>query len=464
MAQYSDGLAAGLANGLRDVQQRGGDVDDADVDRLIADVGDESVDVDDDDEGGEDDEEEDEEEEERGVHVQHDEEGDHGDDIDEDDDDMMDRISSSPSIEDGEFSSPFSSSTLGSSCPETWPPRADALGGCRDGNADANANANADANEDADVEAGDSYLGPPSCCGNSKAFPCSSSSLAVPASTILFSDLSLEPRRHHYHHHHNYHHHHHHPNGYLDHGPATPTATTDDDTETSSGYNDIDNDNEGNDSDNDVYDAEDEGHDAVEDEKSESDAELDRVVATTDGLVQVEEAVLVLAEDCNDHGNDDDFDYDSIDSSYDDTDGPSDKDDDAPLPHLVTLLFVDTGWASTCLQVAEEIDFDFVHALHTFVATVEGQANATKGDTMVLLDDSNSYWWLVRVVKDSSIGERPRRGRKEKNKLTVSPGYLPAEHVETPIERLARYNKHRNIDVCDTFPRPPNTVGTFRAG
>lgn len=45
-----------------------------------------------------------------------------------------------------------------------------------------------------------------------------------------------------------------------------------------------------------------------------------------------------------------------------------------------------------------------MYALHTFVATVEGQANATKGDTMVLLDDSNSYWWLVRVVKDSSIG------------------------------------------------------------
>ncbi|KAL2024493.1 hypothetical protein VTK56DRAFT_8304 [Thermocarpiscus australiensis] len=77
----------------------------------------------------------------------------------------------------------------------------------------------------------------------------------------------------------------------------------------------------------------------------------------------------------------------------------------------------------------EDIDFDFVYALHTFVATVEGQANATKGDTMVLLDDSNSYWWLVRVVKDSSIG------------------YLPAEHIETPTERLARLNKHRNIDL-----------------
>ncbi|KAI8634671.1 hypothetical protein F5Y19DRAFT_120699 [Xylariaceae sp. FL1651] len=91
--------------------------------------------------------------------------------------------------------------------------------------------------------------------------------------------------------------------------------------------------------------------------------------------------------------------------------------------------FIDSGWGDECLRDSEDIDFEFVYALHTFVATVEGQANATKGDTMVLLDDSNSYWWLVRVVKDSSIG------------------YLPAEHIETPTERLARLNKHRNIDV-----------------
>ncbi|KAI0971774.1 hypothetical protein F4678DRAFT_472271 [Xylaria arbuscula] len=95
--------------------------------------------------------------------------------------------------------------------------------------------------------------------------------------------------------------------------------------------------------------------------------------------------------------------------------------------------FIDSGWGGECLQDAEDIDFEFVYALHTFVATVEGQANATKGDTMVLLDDSNSYWWLVRVVKDSSIG------------------YLPAEHIETPTERLARLNKHRNIDLSATM-------------
>ncbi len=67
-------------------------------------------------------------------------------------------------------------------------------------------------------------------------------------------------------------------------------------------------------------------------------------------------------------------------------------------------MFVISAWDSECLHNIEDIDFEFVYALHTFMATVEGQANATKGDTMVLLDDSNSYWWLVRVVKDSSIG------------------------------------------------------------
>lgn len=31
-------------------------------------------------------------------------------------------------------------------------------------------------------------------------------------------------------------------------------------------------------------------------------------------------------------------------------------------------------------------------------------------------------------------------------------GYLPAEHIETPTERLARLNKHRNLDVCFDAP------------
>jgi hypothetical protein len=82
-----------------------------------------------------------------------------------------------------------------------------------------------------------------------------------------------------------------------------------------------------------------------------------------------------------------------------------DEDDNYEIPYAADSRFIDSGWGGECLRETEDIDFEFVYALHTFVATVEGQANATKGDTMVLLDDSNSYWWLVRVVKDSSIGE-----------------------------------------------------------
>jgi hypothetical protein len=126
-------------------------------------------------------------------------------------------------------------------------------------------------------------------------------------------------------------------------------------------------------------------------------------------------------EECyfDDRSSGDERDSGEIDSNWDDEDdndyrmtfpydlygdeANNDDDDDDPFG-LEDSRHVDSGWGGECLQDTEDIDFEFVYALHTFVATVEGQANATKGDTMVLLDDSNSYWWLVRVVKDSSIG------------------------------------------------------------
>ena len=89
-------------------------------------------------------------------------------------------------------------------------------------------------------------------------------------------------------------------------------------------------------------------------------------------------------------------------SSWGENDERDDESDDISFSD--DPRFVGYGWGAECLREVEDIDFEFVYALHTFVATVDGQANATKGDTMVLLDDSNSYWWLVRIVKDSSIG------------------------------------------------------------
>lgn len=44
--------------------------------------------------------------------------------------------------------------------------------------------------------------------------------------------------------------------------------------------------------------------------------------------------------------------------------------------------------------------------------------------------------------------------------LLTNIGYLPAEHIETPLERLARLNKHRNLDVRSLFLRAQNKVLT----
>ncbi|KAI0072936.1 hypothetical protein K474DRAFT_1723987 [Panus rudis PR-1116 ss-1] len=93
--------------------------------------------------------------------------------------------------------------------------------------------------------------------------------------------------------------------------------------------------------------------------------------------------------------------------------------------------FIDDDDGSSSLSIPNEsIDFDLVYAFHSFAATVEGQANVVKGDSLFLMDDSNSYWWLVRVLKTQEVG------------------YIPAENIETPFERLARLNKHRNVDLA----------------
>jgi hypothetical protein len=111
-------------------------------------------------------------------------------------------------------------------------------------------------------------------------------------------------------------------------------------------------------------------------------------------------------------GDDEDWETESEDSFYQGSNCTNgsfvlEQNDDDTDDSLKDPRFDLEGWGGECLRETEDIDFEFVYALHTFVATVEGQANATKGDTMVLLDDSNSYWWLVRIVKDSTIGRFP---------------------------------------------------------
>jgi hypothetical protein len=90
----------------------------------------------------------------------------------------------------------------------------------------------------------------------------------------------------------------------------------------------------------------------------------------------------------------------------------------------------DDGSSSSISIPDRAFDVDLVYAVRNFVAEEEGQASLVKGDRLTLLDDSHAWWWLVRVLGTRQIG------------------YVPVEAVETPFERLARFNKHRNFDVC----------------
>jgi hypothetical protein len=101
-------------------------------------------------------------------------------------------------------------------------------------------------------------------------------------------------------------------------------------------------------------------------------------------------------DDMEDHRH---YYYDEDDDDEDDEEEAHEEEDDED--------------AGSVLSIPDpNINFDLVYALHTFAATVDGQASVVKGDALTLLDDSNSYWWLVKVLKTSEVG------------------YIPAENIE----------------------------------
>eukprot|EP00833_Pecoramyces_ruminatium_P011978 jgi/Orpsp1_1/1186010/evm.model.c7180000096440.1 len=100
-------------------------------------------------------------------------------------------------------------------------------------------------------------------------------------------------------------------------------------------------------------------------------------------------------------------------------------DDDYDLESPVSDLDIDIS----------EIDFSKVYAYHTFVANVEGQICVQKDDVLDLLDDTHDYWWLVRCISTNEIG------------------YLPADNIELPYERVARANRFKNVQVAAVMPQ-----------
>ncbi|KEF53068.1 uncharacterized protein A1O9_10976 [Exophiala aquamarina CBS 119918] len=264
--------------------------------------------------------------------------GDGGDSHDEDmDDDLLDKISSSPSIEDGKYTLPV------------WPPRADSV----------------------NLGAFPASSMDQSCHSSLSSSPFTSHPECFPSRSLHFSQSASHPGE---------------CGGYQINGTTRFETRQDEDSSfASSTYSD-----------------------------GGIDTQLGGIPLSESQefrryLLPVDDPLLEDVSETQDdeYIYDEEEDWEDDDSSLVDPDLSSD-DDPEDFQFSNDDRLIDSGWGGECLREIEDIDFEFVYALHTFVATVEGQANATKGDTMVLLDDSNSYWWLVRVVKDGSIGKSSR--------------------------------------------------------
>ncbi|KAG0047459.1 hypothetical protein BGZ83_007473 [Gryganskiella cystojenkinii] len=139
---------------------------------------------------------------------------------------------------------------------------------------------------------------------------------------------------------------------------------------------------------------------------------------------------------------DDDEEEEEEDDDFDDDEEMEHEDGEEEHDHMEDDMLDDEDdneESETMSLTEDDIDFNLVYAFHTFVATQEGQASVVRNDSLMLLEDSNVYWWLVRVLKTGVIG------------------YIPAENIETPFERLARLNTYRNVALSAPSPE----WGTF---
>lgn len=105
-----------------------------------------------------------------------------------------------------------------------------------------------------------------------------------------------------------------------------------------------------------------------------------------------------------------------------------DEDDDSEEDDL---MIEDASSMSSSPSIPDEnINFDLVYALHTFVATVEGQASVVKGDALILMEDTNIYWWLVEVLKTREVG------------------YIPAENIEVSCLLRVLLDRYTKQTAC----------------
>lgn len=88
--------------------------------------------------------------------------------------------------------------------------------------------------------------------------------------------------------------------------------------------------------------------------------------------------------------------------------------------------YLDAIFPSPPSSPPKELDPNKLYALFDFNGPDPSHLELLKDDSVVLLNDSDSYWWLVKRIGDDKVG------------------FAPAEILETYHERLARLNCWKN--------------------
>lgn len=121
----------------------------------------------------------------------------------------------------------------------------------------------------------------------------------------------------------------------------------------------------------------------------------------------------------DDYGEDNDDDDDDIGSSNS-LDSMEDITNDKLTDYIQGML------PSPPSSPPKELDPTKLYALYDFSGPDPSHLPLLKNESVLLLNDSDSYWWLVRKVNNNRIG------------------FAPAEILETYTERLARLNCWKN--------------------
>ncbi|RCK67252.1 Bud site selection protein 14 [Candida viswanathii] len=146
---------------------------------------------------------------------------------------------------------------------------------------------------------------------------------------------------------------------------------------------------------------------------------------------------------------------DGYDYNYDEQE--LEREHDQPYPQdedeeLMNYLDSDYEPASPPRSPPRDLDTDKLYGLYEFSGPDPSHCSLQVDEPVYLINDQDSYWWLIKKLSKDEKKERLRRLELEHSDVESDEedgkvGFVPAECLETHGERLARLNCFKNEEL-----------------